>query len=78
VYPCHINDYDFANALVDSFLEISAKNSKDSSSPQVTSPGTNQDLHEDTASKINSSRFGAALYSPSDFPDANPGCCFNS
>ncbi|XP_062143535.1 toMV susceptible protein tm-1(GCR26) [Alnus glutinosa] len=72
VYPCHINDYDFANALVDSFLEISAKNSKDSSSPQVTSPGTNQDLHEDTASKINSSRFGAALYSPSDFPDANP------
>lgn len=30
VYPCHINDPEFANALVDAFLEISPSHLKDS------------------------------------------------
>ena len=73
MYPCHINDSEFANALVDSFLEISAKNSKDSSFLQIASPEANQEFQENTVSKMNSSSFGAILYSPSDFPDARPG-----
>ncbi|XP_075655475.1 toMV susceptible protein tm-1(GCR26) isoform X2 [Castanea sativa] len=72
LYPCHINDSEFANALVDSFLEISAKNSKDSSFLQIASPEANQEFQENTVSKMNSSSFGAILYSPSDFPDARP------
>ena len=73
LYPCHINDSEFANALVDSFLEISAKNSKDSSFVQIASPEANQEFQENTVSKMNLSSFGAILYSPSDFPDARPG-----
>ncbi|KAF3945127.1 hypothetical protein ACB098_02G136000 [Castanea mollissima] len=72
LYPCHINDSEFANALVDSFLEISAKNSKDSSFLQIASPEANQEFQENTVFKMNSSSFGAILYSPSDFPDARP------
>nr|POE96562.1 upf0261 protein [Quercus suber] len=72
LYPCHINDSEFANALVDSFLEISAKNSKDSSFLQIASPEANQEFQENTVSKMNSSSFGAIPYSPSDFPDARP------
>ncbi|XP_050292179.1 toMV susceptible protein tm-1(GCR26) isoform X3 [Quercus robur] len=72
LYPCHINDSEFANALVDSFLEISAKNSKDSSFLQIASPVANQEFQENTVSKMNISSFGAFLYSPSDFPDARP------
>lgn len=72
LYPCHINDPEFANALVDSFLEISTKNSKDSSFLQIAKPEANQEFHEDTVSKMNSSSLGAILYSPSDFPDARP------
>ncbi len=78
LYPCHINDPEFANALVDSFLEISIKNSKDSSFLQIAKPEANQEFHEDTVSKMNSSSFGAILYSPSDFPDARPGCSLNT
>ncbi|KAK9284124.1 hypothetical protein L1049_023291 [Liquidambar formosana] len=68
VYPYHINDPEFANALVDSFLEISMKNSKDAS-PQHSEP--NQDLHVDF-SKNKSSGYEIISYSPSDFPDARP------
>lgn len=70
MYPYHINDPEFANALVDSFLDISMKNSKDAS-PQHSEP--NQDLHVDF-SKNKSSGYEIISYSPSDFPDARPGC----
>ncbi|KAG6647014.1 hypothetical protein I3843_07G047100 [Carya illinoinensis] len=70
VYPCHINDFEFANALVDSFLEISQDFFKDSSSLQVPVPEANQNLHEDTVSKLESTWLGEIPYSPNYFPDA--------
>ena len=62
---------EFANALVDSILI-----SKDSSFLQIASPEADQEFQENTVSKMNSSSFGAILYSPSDFPDARPGYSF--
>ncbi|KAL0000408.1 hypothetical protein SO802_014189 [Lithocarpus litseifolius] len=46
--------------------------SKDSSFLQIASPEADQEFQEYTVSKMNSSSFGAILYSPSDFPDARP------
>ena len=68
LYPCHINDSEFANALVNSILI-----SKDSSFLQIASPEADQEFQENTVSKMNLSSVGAILYSPSDFPDARPG-----
>ncbi|CAK9157117.1 unnamed protein product [Ilex paraguariensis] len=70
VYPYHINDTEFANALVDSFLEI-FKSCEDTSNNQaICQP--NQALQEDnSASRINSGN-GAISYILSDFPDAKP------
>lgn len=74
VYPCHINDSEFANALVDSFLDISQDICKDSSSSlQIPIPEANQDLHKDTVSNMESSWLGQIPYSPNSFPDARPG-----
>ncbi|KAJ7953043.1 Tm-1 protein [Quillaja saponaria] len=70
LYPYHINDPEFANALVDSFLEISKNTFKASSPPHVALP--EHYLQEDSGSKLNSSSFEAILYRPSDFPDAKP------
>uniref|UniRef100_A0A5B6YLX7 TIM-barrel signal transduction protein n=1 Tax=Davidia involucrata TaxID=16924 RepID=A0A5B6YLX7_DAVIN len=70
VYPYHINDPEFANELVNSFLEI-CKNSKGASDQQdFCKP--NQDLQEDSVSKMYSSGYGTISNSPSDFPDAKP------
>lgn len=69
VYPYHINDPEFVNTLVDSFLEVSIKNSKDAS-PQYCE--ATQDLHENFASEQKSSGYEIISYSPSDFPDARP------
>lgn len=69
VYPYHITDPEFANTLVDSFLEVSIKNSKDAS-PQYCE--ATQDLHENFASEQKSSGYEIISYSPSDFPDARP------
>nr|DAD40786.1 TPA_asm: hypothetical protein HUJ06_015109 [Nelumbo nucifera] len=71
-YPYHINDPEFANLLVDSFLEISAKNSKDDCPQQNASVQPHQDLHEDYISKGDLSVSRAICYSPADFPDARP------
>ncbi|KAK4262142.1 hypothetical protein QN277_027733 [Acacia crassicarpa] len=70
VYPYHINDREFANALVDSFLEINDKNISNSSHPQVAIPGSVETSHGDDVSTASS--IGAFLYTPSDFPDARP------
>ncbi|XP_059623597.1 toMV susceptible protein tm-1(GCR26) isoform X2 [Cornus florida] len=70
VYPYHINDPEFANKLVDSFLEI-CKNSKGAIGQQDFCE-SNQDLQKDSVSKINSSGYGTISYSPNDFPDAKP------
>ncbi|PON71459.1 TIM-barrel signal transduction protein [Parasponia andersonii] len=70
VCPHHINDPDFVNALVDSFLEISLENSKDSSSPQDSIPESKQDVHKNYVSNANLTSYDTIARSPSDFPDA--------
>ncbi|KAM5576088.1 toMV susceptible protein tm-1(GCR26) [Rosa sericea] len=71
VYPHHINDPEFANALVDSFLEISMK-SPLQSTPQVASPEPSQEVHESSVAQINFSSCESTPRSLSDFPDAKP------
>lgn len=68
VYPHNINDSEFADALVDSFLEISGKNLMAFSSADHVSC----ERHEDSVSNIYSSSHGTICYSPSNFPDARP------
>ncbi|KAF3963333.1 hypothetical protein CMV_012266 [Castanea mollissima] len=60
LYPCHINDSEFANALVDSILRIPVF-----CKLLVLKPI--KKFQENTVSKMNSSSFGTILYSPSDF-----------
>lgn len=69
VYPHNINDTEFADALVDTFLEISGKNLMDFSSAHHVSC----ERHEDSVSNIYTSSHGTICYSPSNFPDASPG-----
>lgn len=64
VYPFHINDPEFAELLVETFLDISASKRKDPSIQNVVS-----DVSE---SKIYVSRHQAIHYHLSDFPDAKP------
>lgn len=73
MYPHHINDLEFANALVDAFLEINGKTGKDATHPPVAISEF-EHSHEDYAS--NTSSFGAIVYAPSEFPDAKPGSHF--
>lgn len=70
VYPHHINDLEFANALVDAFLEIDETTSKDSTHSPVASPESVVHFHEDYISNASSS--GTIVYAPSDFPNARP------
>lgn len=70
-YPYHINDPEFADALVDSFLEISLKNSREPSPPKSSSDNS-QNLQMDDASKRKPVAPETITYSPNDFPDARP------
>ncbi|XP_012491632.1 toMV susceptible protein tm-1(GCR26) isoform X1 [Gossypium raimondii] len=72
MYPYHINDPEFAKALVDSFMEICSKNPTDSSLPQVASCESSQDLQKGHDHNVSSSSSGTLTYSPSNFPDARP------
>lgn len=70
VSPYHINDPEFVDEVVGSFLEI-CKNLKYNSDQQdFVDP--NHNLQEGSASKINTSGYGTISYSLSDFPDAKP------
>lgn len=70
--PYHINDPEFANSIVDSFLEISKKDLKDNT-PQVAKSGSDHDIAENHVICTVSSSIWSSVYSPSDFPDARPG-----
>ncbi|KAL5557342.1 hypothetical protein UlMin_039578 [Ulmus minor] len=72
VYPHHINDPDFANALVDSFLEISMKSSMDSQALQDTDSESKQVSDKSYSSEKNITSSNAIVRSPNDFPDAKP------
>lgn len=71
VYPHHINDPEFANALVDAFLDISSKSVPGSSSEKLLADEQNQDLCEDVKPEANSSIYPSIHHSLSEFPDAN-------
>ncbi|KAL6222372.1 hypothetical protein ACLB2K_005764 [Fragaria x ananassa] len=66
VYPHHINDPEFATALVDSFLEISKK------SHLQSTPELSQQVHESSVAQINFSSYETNPRSLSDFPGAKP------
>ncbi|KAH7566366.1 hypothetical protein JRO89_XS08G0144900 [Xanthoceras sorbifolium] len=72
VYPYNINDPEFADALVDSFLEINVKDLTDNSSTQSASCDLSQHHNEDFVSSRNTSSQGTICYSPRNFPDARP------
>ncbi|XP_021274905.1 uncharacterized protein LOC110409771 isoform X2 [Herrania umbratica] len=72
MYPYHINDPEFVDALVDSFMEICSKSPTDSSLPQVASYESSQDLQKDHDYNMNSLSSGTITYNPSNFPDARP------
>lgn len=67
VYPYHINDIKFANALVESFLEISSKG-------PVTheSSGSREDITKSSLVEEKSSLKSTVCYSLSSFPEARP------
>ncbi|GKU99209.1 hypothetical protein SLEP1_g12087 [Rubroshorea leprosula] len=71
-YPYHLNDPEFADALVDSFLKISMKNHTESSPSQNASTDSSLDLQKDYASNIKSVTCESITFSPRDFPDARP------
>lgn len=78
MYPCHINDPEFADALVDTFLEISMNNPMDSthsSPPQIAICEHSKD-HD--ISSMNLSSYGTIYHSPNNYPDARPGYIQNA
>ncbi|KDP44571.1 hypothetical protein JCGZ_22153 [Jatropha curcas] len=70
VYPFHVNDSEFADALVNSFLEIISENTMYSSPPQSGSHEPSHDLQN--VSNVKSSRCETICYSPINYPDARP------
>ncbi|KAJ9147046.1 hypothetical protein P3X46_029251 [Hevea brasiliensis] len=65
----HINDPEFADTLVDSFLEISLENPMESSPSQIA---IYEPCLEHNISTVKSSSCGMICYSPSNYPDARP------
>ncbi|GAB4847464.1 ToMV susceptible protein tm-1(GCR26) [Ancistrocladus abbreviatus] len=72
VYPYHINDPDFAKALVDSFLEISMKNVKDPNTEKPSSDVSNLPVHDDAEPLSYVPGNQTIQYSLTEFPDAKP------
>ncbi|KAF9678276.1 hypothetical protein SADUNF_Sadunf07G0018100 [Salix dunnii] len=70
VYPFHINDPEFADALVDTFLEISLGNPKDSN--HLQNPVSEPNLELQDVSNLNSSSHETIYFSLSSYPDARP------
>ncbi|CAL1360888.1 unnamed protein product [Linum trigynum] len=70
VFPYNINDPEFANVLVNAFLEISAKHPLDPNPPEATASKPSED--QSNSSVEESSRCATIPYSPSNYPDARP------
>lgn len=76
VHPYHINDSEFADALVDSFLEIFPRSRTPRQSAKTLE---SHSLKMDTMSLINYTGAQTIWRAPMEFPDAKPGsvlfCC---
>ncbi|XP_052197522.1 toMV susceptible protein tm-1(GCR26) [Diospyros lotus] len=70
VVPYHINDPEFINEVVSSFLEICSDSS--GTIDQQTSVKPNLDLEKGSASEMSMSGHGTISYSLSNFPNAKP------
>ncbi|KAI3500029.1 hypothetical protein L1887_35844 [Cichorium endivia] len=71
VYQYHINDTEFAKALVDSFLEIHKKPNISTKKQKVIEP--DQSLHKNKDfPKTPSATYNTISYNLTDFPDAKP------
>lgn len=73
MYPFHINDREFAEVLVNSFLEITSIDTKDSCGLKIVLAEPSQNLRKNSISESNLSADRNIMYSPSDFPEARPG-----
>ncbi|KAK1302512.1 hypothetical protein QJS10_CPB12g00050 [Acorus calamus] len=72
-YPYHINDPEFAEALVDSFLKMNVKVPEDADTQQNAFPKPDLgDLKEGLVSSGNLLNSRSIWYSPNDFPNARP------
>lgn len=69
LYPYHINDAEFAKAIVDAFLEIDRAARRE---PPAAFNST-KDMNKEQESGISYSSFTAAFYQPTNFPSAKPG-----
>lgn len=72
LYQYHINDTEFAKALVDSFLEIHKKPSVSSQKERVIEPDQRLQKNMDDSS-IPSKSYVTVSYNLTNFPDAKPG-----
>lgn len=72
VLPYHINDKEFANALVDSFLDI-CRNSKHVGEHDEAVCESIEDTQEDSCVSELRPTSETISYSLSNFPNANPG-----
>lgn len=68
--PYHINDLEFANALVDSFLEICKTSEAPSGHQAIGEP--KKDVQIDNCASTMTG-FGTVSYSLNDFPEAKLG-----
>ncbi|CAN0861640.1 ToMV susceptible protein tm-1(GCR26) [Linum grandiflorum] len=69
VFPYNINDPEFANALVDSFLEITLEHPMKPTPSEAPKCEPSQDQSK---RNVESSRSSTIPYSPSNYPDARP------
>ncbi|KAJ4822963.1 ToMV susceptible protein tm-1(GCR26) [Turnera subulata] len=65
VYPYHINDHSFVDAIVDNFLEISSMRPRDSDPHQTAVSETSHNFDEPSSD-------GTIYRSPNNYPDARP------
>lgn len=78
VLPYHINDPEFADALVNCFLEINPEVKRNASS--CSDQFSDEILDEDVDAYEYESKHLTVAYSPVEFPDAKPGSdesCFH-
>ncbi|CAO2830498.1 unnamed protein product [Amaranthus hypochondriacus] len=71
IYPHHINDPEFAAALVDAFLEVSSEIAPAPSIEKVSTGEHNKYLREDWKRDVDSSSYPSVQYSLTELPDAN-------
>ena len=69
--PYHINDLEFVNEVVDSFIQICKDSEGTRDFQAFVDPKT--DLPERSVSEMNASCQGTISYSLSDYPNAKPG-----